>query len=128
MAADHAELFNRKLTEFLDDLEAIGIDRLPDYALFKTSTSLLMTVDKRRPAAMFCDYIATPYEQYIVARDDKFFLADSFTHPHGGNTSIVDMIKQMWATLQPANQDAIWSHLQVLTVLAKRARATYDSQ
>jgi len=116
---DYAELFNRKLNDFLEDLEAIGIRSVADYPLLKASCQLLASVDKARPADMFLRYVVGPYEDQIVRRNEDFFLKETYKSV-SADMAIVNAIKQIWSTLDLHNKDAIWQHMLVLMVLSKK--------
>jgi hypothetical protein len=117
---DFAELFNRKMNDFLEDLEIIGITRVQEYPLLKTSCQFLASVDKHRPPDIFYKYVVSNYERYIVEKDEAFFLQES-SFPGMSDVGIVDAIKQIWTTLDNVNKEAVWKHLQVLTVLARKS-------
>jgi hypothetical protein len=116
---DYADLFNRKLQEFFQDLEEVGIERVQEYPLLKASSQLLASMDKQRPAEVYNKYVAVPYEVQITNRDETFFWNESFSNVK--DVAIVHAIKQIWQTLDDANKDAIWKHLQVLLILARKA-------
>lgn len=115
----NADLFNRKLRDFMLDLESIGIDQVPDYPLFRSSVNLLVSIDPRRPASLFHQYVVKPFGQQILSRDEGFFIESESLGP---NTSmpIVSMIKGLWSKLSGRDKDAVWGHFQVLTVLSNR--------
>jgi hypothetical protein len=119
---DHAELFNRKLNDFIEDLEAIGMhNRVTEYPMLKASCAFLAQMDKQRPAHYFHTYVLVPYEEQIKKRDEQFFLSQPLGCER--DMAIVNVIRQIWRTLDETNKNAIWQHLQVLTVLSRRVLA-----
>jgi hypothetical protein len=117
-SVDFADVFNKKLTEFLIDLESVGITRVKEYPMLKMSLLALAHVDKSKPAKGFLKYVVGPYESQIVQRDDAFFMSQDFSTV--SDMAIVGAIKQIWTTLEDNNKDAIWRHVQLLTALCKR--------
>lgn len=115
---DNADMFNRKLADFLDDLEAIGINSVAEYPMLKASCSLLAQMDKSRPAQIFFRYILSPYEDQIATCDEQFFLSEQLTETK--DMAIVNAIRQIWKNLDSGNKAAIWKHMQVLMVLSRR--------
>lgn len=118
MSVDPADLFNRKLNDFLEDLEQIGIQNVQEYPLLKTSCQMLASIDKKRPAEMFHKYVVGPYEKQITDRNEEFFWNETY----GSNNSmlIVQAIKQIWKTLDDDNKEAVWKHMQVLMVISRK--------
>lgn len=118
---DYAQLFNRKLAEFLTDMEAVGIqERVPEYAVIKASIQFMAQMDASHMPASFHAHVVQRYEDQILRRDEAFFLTESYQDV-AHHLAVVDAIKRMWTTLDDDNKQAIWKHLQVLTLLSKRA-------
>ena len=115
---DYADVFNKKLGEFFEDLEQIGINNVQDYPLMKASCQFLASVDKRRPAEMFHKYVVGPYQAQITDRDEEFFWNESYNSV--SDMAIVNAIKHIWKTLDDTNKNAVWMHMQVLMVLARK--------
>lgn len=116
-AATYAELFNRKMHEFFEDLEVIGITEVQEYPLLKASCQVMASIDKRHPPEMFLKYVVGPYETQITSQDEAFFMQDNAI-PGVSDMPLVHAIKQIWSTLDDHNKSAVWKHMQVLTALA----------
>ena len=119
---DYADMFNRKLGEFLSDLEAIGIDSVPEYPMLKASAQMMAKIDKSKMPIVFHTFVLKQYEQQILAQDEAFFLDQQFAN-NTNDFAIVSAIKKIWSTLDNVNKSAIWAHLRVLTVLCKKSLA-----
>ncbi len=116
---DYADMFNRKLGEFLSDLEAIGIDSVPEYPMLKASAQMMAKFDKSKMPIIFNSFVLNQYESQIMAQDEAFFLDQQFTN-NTNDFAIVSAIKKIWSSLDDVNKNAIWAHLRVLTVLCKK--------
>lgn len=122
-AASIAEMFNRSLSNFLDDLEVVGISSLPEYAFVKAGCHLLARVDPQRLPRVFHEYISIPFGAFIDAQDEEFLLRhDEYdTLPELPDAvTLVRIMKRIWPGLDATNKAAIWKHLQVLQVLSRR--------
>lgn len=119
-----AELFNRKLIDFLTDLRPV-IGTLPEYTLALASAKMMAAADVRQNQLMFDTYVITPYEQRILSRDETFFM-EQYDDPT--NVGLVQLLKAAWSTMSPCDRDAVWSHLQVLVVLNRRCKASKSAK
>lgn len=118
-AANVFQVFNNKLIDFVDDLKG-AIGHLPEYSLISSSATFLAKFQERQNYAMFDRYIAQPYGESILARDEAFLLTQNYSNSNGG---IVDLIKGVWKDLPAGDRESVWAHLHVLLVLAARCRA-----
>ena len=121
---DYADMFNRKLAEFLTDLEAIGIESVPEYPLLKTSAQMMAKIDKTKMPVVFHTFVLQQYEAQIMAQDEEFFLDRQQFSNNANDFAIVSAIKTIWSSLDDVNKNAIWAHLRVLTVLCRKSIAT----
>ena len=132
MAASHIDawdLFNRKLSAFLGDLRPL-VGTVPEYAVASSSVRMLAQMEPRKNQELFDAYVAQPYEERIIAKDEAFFLEHDETALGGGadNVGVVQLLRQVWQGLSAADKDAVWAHLQVLVVLNRRCRTARSAQ
>jgi hypothetical protein len=116
---DASELFNRSFVDFMEDLEAIGIDKVPEYPMLKASAELIAQIDKHKPASMFYRYVVKLYEEQIMRCDEDFFLTEQLSDQQ--NMPLVGAIKHIWRSLTDGNKTAVWRHMRVLVVLSRSA-------
>lgn len=125
MAEHTYNMFNRKLTDMLEDLA----ECFPDITEFSMAISpparLLLTLDPSQAQRIFQDYVVSPYEKHILSRDDVFLLSQEQFGPVGtlDTGDIVALIKRVWKEASNENKDAIWRHLHVLVLLSNRCMA-----
>ena len=114
------ELFNRKLEDFVDDLHPV-IGHLPEYKLVSSGIKWLSQYDAQKNQQLFDKYVLEYYENRIMQRDEAFFLSsDNYGYQ---DMNLVQLLKSVWATsLTPNDKNAVWGHMQVLTVLSRRCR------
>ncbi len=120
-ALDPHELFNRKVLDFVEDLEPL-LRHLPEYRLLAASTQWMRTIDARQNQRIFEEWVAVPFGEQIRRRDEGFFLRADVdrTHVNATGFGVIAMLRDVWLGLSDGDKDAIWSHLQVLLVLGER--------
>lgn len=122
-------MFNRKLFDMLEDL-ASSFPTVPEFGIAVSPTArMFMNLDPSKAQKMFHEYVGTPFEKHIVARDEAFLLSQN--HEHFGvaasSGDIIRMIKGVWMEASVEDKDAIWKHLHVLIVLSRRCLAAATS-
>jgi hypothetical protein len=119
---DPHELFNRKMQDFIEDLEPL-LRHLPEYQLLAKSTQLLWAMNARQNQHLFHEWVVVPFDTQIRARDEEFFLRVevSSSVPSSG-VGVVSMLRNEWRGLSANDKAAVWSHLQVLVVLSARCK------
>ncbi len=129
---NHA-VFNKKATEFLADL----IQAYPEIEQFKTlkgAFTLLKNVSEDTPLKMFQRNVLSKYSKEIEERDEHFFLQrDDYdsdiiqvtTHVEYWRDFITNL-KSLWQSMSPENKEAIWNHLNFLTVIARQIQNTSE--
>lgn len=114
------ELFNRKLEDFVDDLRPV-IGHLPEYMLVSSGIKWLSQYDAHKNQQLFDMYVLSQYEDHIVKRDEQFFLtSDNYGYT---DMNVVQLLKSVWSSSLTTNdKNAVWDHMQVLTLLSRRCR------
>lgn len=127
--ANNFDLFNKKLIEMLDDLILVLRHECPDqvnqFEGFKILTNTCVIMDNTTPQKLFNKTVSIPYEKYILEKNEKFFLDQSYEEVIEPNLSIdsgslVDKMKSVWRNLDSANKDTMWKYMQVLVALNRR--------
>ena len=121
--------FNNKVSELLKAL----VERFPDNNDFKTLKSgftMVKAVKEDLAVTIFKNHVLPKYRDFIVARDEKFFLeykdyeADlsqmKYTTQIDYWNNLIDMVKDLWVSMTPDDKKAIWDYLCVLTVMAEK--------
>ncbi len=120
---DAWELFNRKLDAFVSDVRPL-VGHMPEYTTAASSIRLLASLEPRKNQDLFDTFVARPYEDRILARDEAFFMDHADLGAGASNAGVVQLLKNVWAqSLAPQDKDAVWAHLQVLIVLNRRCKA-----
>lgn len=124
---DAYTLFNRKLEEFAKEL-VTAFPFINDFKLLKNAVRMASLMDEKVPQRVFQEYVALPYDAFILKKDEQFFLEETYdaamrnakeTTPNV-DLNIVEKLKLVWKSLDASSKDALWQHMQVLSVLNKR--------
>ena len=116
--ADLVEILNKKLNEFADDIILCFPEVSTDFDVFKTMLNVAVCVDKEAPLRMFEQCVVKPYEDYILNRNEDFFLTETYD-PSYTDINIVNKIKKVWKTMDELNKSIVWKYLDVLLKLSK---------
>lgn len=108
--------FNRKLSEFADDL-ARHVD--PEFSGYKAMLSMTAAIDNKMPMKIFHDNICVQYEKDIIEKNDKVFLERSY-EDMGADMAIVQRLKSMWHKIDDANKDIVWKYMTLLTLITNK--------
>jgi hypothetical protein len=114
-------LFNKKAEEFCKDL-VITFPEVAEFKQLKSGLLLLQNMDEKKPREFFNNYIGANFRQQIIDKDVTFFMTEVQNHVKVGadNTqwqSVISLIRSLWTTLSPDNQDSIWKYFQVLVAI-----------
>jgi hypothetical protein len=117
-------LFNRKMNEFLQDLQQTFHNHRQgqSFAECRAWANLSTKIDERTLQRYFARYVAQPYGHLIRARNDAFFLEHDFAKEKLELTLLEDL-KSLWSSMTEDNKEAIWNHLNLLVALNDRCEA-----
>jgi uncharacterized protein (UPF0305 family) len=111
-------LFNAKMLEFMQDL----IESFPHESEFLVCRDLMnvsISINKDLPQRIFQEHIASKYEQYLIDRNENFFLKESYD-PSITDIRFVEKLKQMWKGLDAGNKDVVWKYMQCLVAINRK--------
>jgi hypothetical protein len=122
-------LFNKHADEFCRDL----VSTFPEVSEFKQLKSALLLVknlDERKPQEVFVKFLTQDIRNSILTKDEAFFLTEVHNHKHiikhveevDGSQwdGIVDMLRELWGTLDESNKDVIWKYFHVLVAISDK--------
>jgi len=111
--------FNKVTDEFLSQL----IQTFPNvttFSQFKTGFHVLKTFNKYQPQSIFNTYVAVPYKDQIVEKDEQFFLNEKYDIKSDSQDywqGFIETLRQLWKQLNSDNKDVIWQYFRVLITL-----------
>jgi hypothetical protein len=122
-------LFNKHADEFCRDL----VSTFPEVSEFKQLKSALLLIknlDERKPRDVFVKFLTNEIRDSVLNKDETFFLTEVHNHKHIINhvedadssqwDNIVDMLRNLWETLDNTNKDSIWKYFHVLVAISDK--------
>lgn len=122
-------LFNKHADEFCKDLVTTFPD-VPEFKQLKSALLLVRNLDERKPREVFTKFLTHDIRTSILNKDEAFFLTEVHNHKHiihdvdnvdaSQWDNIVDMLRNLWGTLDAANKDVIWKYFHVLVAVSDK--------
>jgi uncharacterized protein (UPF0332 family) len=122
-------LFNKHADEFCRDL----VSTFPEVSEFKQLKSALLLIknlDERKPRDVFVKFLTSEIRDSVLNKDETFFLTEVHNHKHIINhvedadasqwDNIVNMLRNLWETLDDTNKDSIWKYFHVLVAISDK--------
>jgi len=116
------EKFNTTFQEFLSDF-AKTFPNDAQLSLYELGLRGILLADSSVVQKVFHERVSVPYADKILAKDEAFFLQNSFSEIHADITDAMDVIskvKSYWSQLDAVNKDVVWKYLKVLTLLDRK--------
>lgn len=116
------DLFNSKAEEFIKELTASFPD-IKQFQTFRSGFNLLKNLDSKKPQGIFNTYVYTEYKDYILQRNEDFFLHNEVEITSTRKDQWLEFIaniRTIWRTLDEDNKDVIWKYFQVLVTLNEK--------
>jgi hypothetical protein len=121
-AAVYFDLFNSKAEEFIKELTTSFPD-IKQFQTFRSGFSLLKNLDNKKPQDIFNTYVYIEYKDYILKRNEDFFLHNVVEFESTRKDQWLEFIaniRNIWKTLDEDNKDVIWKYFQVLVTLNEK--------
>jgi hypothetical protein len=120
-------MFNTKLKEFVDDLLLLYPEDGNLHAA-KKAILLLKTIDGKKTLLLFKTHIYDKYKTELYAKDESFFLNQTYEEEtkllenitDNITQQLVDNIKQYWTNMSESNQEIVWKYWLVLLKLCEK--------
>lgn len=119
---DSLIVFNKTLTEFIDDLIFICPD-IPDLRVLQSTFRFCTNVNDKFGIELFYQCVTAPYKDLIFVKDEQFFLQENYTEyqpymlEYGTDLNIIEKLKSIWKQLDADNKEKVWKYLQALILL-----------
>jgi hypothetical protein len=116
---DYIQKFNETFFNFLDDC-IYALDGDAELEFYKLTLHGVVKHNKRCICDFFHEHVTTPYEEYIVNKDEHFFLHKNLNADSGNVNDIIRKIRNNWYLLSEENKDVVWKYLKVMILLDKK--------
>lgn len=114
---DYLAKFNETFEEFLADM----IRAFPDDAdlrMYQVALGAALMLSPRKLFDSFYKHVVVPYEAFIMARDEQFFLNTTYNQVR--KHDVVDKIKKMWHEMSGKDRDIVWKYFKLLVLLSRK--------
>ena len=116
--------FNTQLERLVKDL-IVYFPESNDFKVFESSFLLLKQANPRKVLELFKIHILTKYKQYIIDKNENFFLENEYsdvvnTQENNYAELLMNRLKHNWNSIDEKNKEIIWKYFQVLIVLAEK--------
>jgi hypothetical protein len=110
------EVFNIKLMEFFKKIITMYPNN-KDFKSMRAQLRLLVTNSPKSPSEYFNKYVTQRYLQYILEKDDTFFIDLDLS---GTPFASLNYLKNVWVTTDEKTKKAMWEYVLLLTKLSEK--------
>lgn len=124
---DIISLFNTKLKEFVNDLLLLYPEDGNLHAA-KSAILLLKTIDGKKTLILFKTHIYDKYKNELYAKDESFFLKQTYEEEtrlleniaDNITQQLVENIKHHWTSMSESNKEIVWKYWLILLKLCEK--------
>ena len=119
---DYLGQFNDTLVELVDDLIRV-FPQDGDFRMYKLAIQGAMIADRSVVHNVFRDRICLVYGDKIVARDEDFFVNNSYDdmkQEFSQAEKLIQKLKGCWGMLDTEQRNVVWKYLRVLVMLDRK--------
>ena len=114
------EAFFNQFNAFLGELKQMYPED-PDFPTFITTLSMMKMVNPMLVLNYANTEIVIPFGAKIAARDESFFLNQSYSDRNDVDLNIVDKLKQYIQGMDAPTKETVWKYIEVITKLCQKA-------
>jgi hypothetical protein len=122
---DYLEKFNQTFQEFLADFSKT-FPNDTQLSMYQLGLRGVFLADPNIVQTVFHDSVCVPYADKILAKDEAFFLENSYSEIQANVSNaldVIDKVKSYWSQLDTTNKDVVWKYLKVLVHLDRKIAA-----
>ena len=125
------EIFNNKLTNFIDDL-IIVFPNDNDFKLFKNTINLVKLANNKLLLKYFKLGVNEEFQNNILNKNENFFLDNNYRsvldnsqiatviNKDNVNDKLIEKLKEYWTQLNDDNIETVWNYFNILLQLSKK--------
>lgn len=110
--------FNKAMKEFSRNM-AQAYPQIPELKLMIIVYKIFKTISKKKPQRFFME-ITKDCQEAIMNKDEQAMFATTVVVTDPNLLKLQDAVYRNWTTFTPEDKEAIWQHLQVLVILARK--------
>jgi hypothetical protein len=113
-------LFNQQVKKFANDMRII-LSEDADAMGYLDALDGILAISPDIVSAFYKEHIGDPYQDMIMARDEKFLTGEAMERFGSGPfASLCNEIHQKWNSLSEKEQGIIWDYFKVLTKISQK--------
>lgn len=119
---DYQGQFNDTLVELVDDLIRV-FPQDSDFRMYKLALQGAMIADSTMIHGIFRERVCNIYGERILARDEQFFLTNSYSdmkQEFSQADQLITKLKGCWSSLNSEQREVVWKYLRVLVLLDRK--------
>jgi hypothetical protein len=114
------EAFFNQFNAFLGELKQMYPED-PDFPAFVTTLSMMKMINPMLVLNYANTEIVIPFGEKIAARDESFFLNQSYSDRDDVDLNIVDKLKQYIQGMDAPTKETVWKYIEIITKLCQKA-------
>jgi hypothetical protein len=114
--------FNKTFKEFTNDLVQ-SFPNDPDFKMYKIAVSAAMIMNENLVIGVFKEKVIDLYSDKILAKDDAFFMDNSYNELQGEfseASAIIQKLKGYWSGMSTEDREVVWRYFVVLVKLGQK--------
>jgi hypothetical protein len=119
---DYKSQFNDTLVELVEDLTR-AFPRDNDFQVYKIALQGAIIADSSLVHRMFRERVCSVFGERILARDEGFFLNNSYEdmkQEFSQADRLITKLKNCWSSMDSDQRAVIWKYLRVLVLLDRK--------
>lgn len=119
---DYQSQFNDTFVEFVDDL-IVAFPQDNSFRMYKLAVQGTMLASKTTVHKIFRERVCNIYGERILARDEQFFLNNSYNdmkQEFSQADQLITKLKDCWSSLNTEQREVVWKYLRVLVLLDRK--------
>ena len=125
------ELFNNKITHFINDLINVFPDD-NDFKLFKNTINLAKLANEKILLNYFKIGVNDEFKENIINRNEEFFLKNDYEsvlnndkinnaiNKENINDKLIHKLKNYWTQLNENNRTIVWDYFNILLQISEK--------
>lgn len=119
---DYRSQFNDTLVELVDDLIRV-FPQDSDFRMYKLALQGAMITSNSMVHGIFRERVCNIYGERILARDEQFFLTNSYNDmkdEFSQADQLITKLKDSWSSLNAEQRNVVWKYLRLLILLDRK--------
>ena len=118
--------FNLALKTYIREIMGMYPD-MQEVKTMHTVYKLSKSINRKLPQALYNRFIAEPYQDAIISREE-FFMRSDFSMQTEFMNSVIPFIQGAWSQMDDASKEANWQHMSLLIAINRECNAYAEAK